>query len=173
MVGTNKISFGAGFAERLLYSEACATLHAERPLVHLEDLVLLDGSAFSGLMTPELSSAWRLRFLVCPGSLSALRRSRSVRQMAMQARTRLFALPSAGLNTKDKLGEIIDYWNAEIDKIASENDPDKLKPRQSDDRYMMRKFLPHLSTIFGLYEDMLRPNTIEEYIEDALADLPR
>ena len=54
------LPFSAGFAERLLYSEACAVLHAERCLVHQDDLVLLDGGAFSGAMSPELSSAWHL-----------------------------------------------------------------------------------------------------------------
>ena len=45
------------WGERLLYRNACAVLHGQGGLVHLEDLVLLDGYAFSGAMYPDLSSA--------------------------------------------------------------------------------------------------------------------
>ncbi len=43
--------------ERLLYRNACAAMHAQNCLVYLEELVLLDGFAFSGPMYPELSAA--------------------------------------------------------------------------------------------------------------------
>lgn len=43
--------------ERLLYRNACAAMHAQNCLVYLEDLVLLDGFAFSGTIYPELSAA--------------------------------------------------------------------------------------------------------------------
>lgn len=46
------------WAERLLYRNACAGVHAQGGLVHLEDLVLLDGYAFSGVMSPDLSCAF-------------------------------------------------------------------------------------------------------------------
>lgn len=49
-----------GWRQRLLYNEACACLDAERELVHLEDLVLLDGRAFNGAMSPALSRAWQV-----------------------------------------------------------------------------------------------------------------
>jgi hypothetical protein len=48
----------AGWQQRLLYGEACASRLAEGELVHLEDLVLLDNGALSGGITPDLSSAW-------------------------------------------------------------------------------------------------------------------
>lgn len=48
--------FRDGLVLRLLYGEACASALADGALVHLEDLVLLDGHAYSGAMFPELSS---------------------------------------------------------------------------------------------------------------------
>ena len=45
------------WSERLLFRDACAVLHGQGGLVHLEELVLLDGFAFSGAMYPDLSSA--------------------------------------------------------------------------------------------------------------------
>ncbi len=50
--------FGEGVAARLLYHEACASRLAEGELIHLEDLVLMDGGAYDGPMSPELSSGW-------------------------------------------------------------------------------------------------------------------
>lgn len=49
-----------GWIERLLYREACASRLAAGELVHLEDLVLLDGDALTTTMTPDLSSAWHV-----------------------------------------------------------------------------------------------------------------
>lgn len=49
-----------GWQQRLLFGEACACLDAERELVHLEDLVLLDGRAFDGAASPALSRAWHV-----------------------------------------------------------------------------------------------------------------
>jgi hypothetical protein len=49
-----------GWIERLLYREACASRLAAGELVHLEDLVLLDGGALTSTMTPDLSSAWHV-----------------------------------------------------------------------------------------------------------------
>ena len=49
-----------GWIARLLYREACASRLAAGELVHLEDLVLLDGGALSTTMTPDLSSAWHV-----------------------------------------------------------------------------------------------------------------
>lgn len=46
------------WGERLLYRNACSGLHAQGGLVHLEDLVLLDGYAFSQVMSPDLSCAF-------------------------------------------------------------------------------------------------------------------
>lgn len=43
--------------ERLLYAEACACQLAEGDLVHLEDLVLLDGRSYTGAPSIALSSA--------------------------------------------------------------------------------------------------------------------
>lgn len=43
------------WSERLLYRNACAGVHAQGGLVHLEDLMLLDSYAFSGVMSPDLS----------------------------------------------------------------------------------------------------------------------
>lgn len=43
-------------ASRLLYRNACGVMHDEGCLVHLEDLVLLDGHAFSGAMYADLSA---------------------------------------------------------------------------------------------------------------------
>lgn len=45
------------WSERLLYRNACAAMHAQNCLVYLEDLVLLDGFAFSGVMYADLSAA--------------------------------------------------------------------------------------------------------------------
>lgn len=45
----------APWAHRLLYRNACAAMLAQHCLVYLEDLVLLDGHAFAGVMSPELS----------------------------------------------------------------------------------------------------------------------
>ena len=45
----------ASWAQRLLFRNACAAMHTQNCLVHLEDLVLLDGHAFSGGMYPDLS----------------------------------------------------------------------------------------------------------------------
>ena len=49
-----------GWTRRLLYREACASRLAAGELVHLEDLVLLDGGALTRTMTPDLSSAWHV-----------------------------------------------------------------------------------------------------------------
>ena len=49
-----------GWIARLLYREACASRLAAGELVHLEDLVLLDGGALTTTMTPDLSSAWHV-----------------------------------------------------------------------------------------------------------------
>ena len=49
-----------GWTTRLLYREACASRLAAGELVHLEDLVLLDGSVLTTTMTPDLSSAWHV-----------------------------------------------------------------------------------------------------------------
>lgn len=46
---------GAAWAHRLLYRNACAAMQAQQCLIYLEDLVLLDGHAFAGVMSPELS----------------------------------------------------------------------------------------------------------------------
>ena len=46
----------AAWSQRLLYRNACAAMHTQNCLVYLEDLVLLDGHAFSGAMYPDLSS---------------------------------------------------------------------------------------------------------------------
>jgi hypothetical protein len=46
-----------GWMQRMLYAEACACQLAEGDLVHLEDLVLLDGRAYSGFPSIALSSA--------------------------------------------------------------------------------------------------------------------
>ena len=45
------------WANRLLYRNACAAMHTQNCLVYLEDLVLLDGHAFAGSMSPDLSCA--------------------------------------------------------------------------------------------------------------------
>jgi Protein of unknown function (DUF1612)/HTH DNA binding domain len=45
------------WSQRMLFRNACAALHSQNGLVYLEDLVLLDGHAFSGTMYPDLSSA--------------------------------------------------------------------------------------------------------------------
>jgi hypothetical protein len=50
-------TFRAGWLERTLYAEACACQLAEGDLVHLEDLVLLDGRAYSGAPSIALSRA--------------------------------------------------------------------------------------------------------------------
>jgi hypothetical protein len=47
----------AAWSQRLLYRNACAAMHTQNSLVHLEDLVLLDGHAFSGTMYADLSAA--------------------------------------------------------------------------------------------------------------------
>ena len=47
-----------GLNARLAYHEACASRLAEGELVHLEDLVLFDASAFDGPVSPSLSSAF-------------------------------------------------------------------------------------------------------------------
>jgi hypothetical protein len=47
-----------GLNSRLLYTEACATAHAEGDLVHIEDLVLFDGGVFKGPLSPALSRAF-------------------------------------------------------------------------------------------------------------------
>ena len=44
----------------MLVREACASRLAAGELVHLEDLVLLDGGALTTTMTPDLSSAWHV-----------------------------------------------------------------------------------------------------------------
>ena len=49
-----------GWLARMLYREACASRLAAGELVHLEDLVLLDGGALTTTMTPDLSSAWHV-----------------------------------------------------------------------------------------------------------------
>jgi Protein of unknown function (DUF1612)/HTH DNA binding domain len=46
-----------GWRQRLLFGEACACQLAEGDLVHLEDLVLLDGGAFDGPASIPLASA--------------------------------------------------------------------------------------------------------------------
>jgi Protein of unknown function (DUF1612)/HTH DNA binding domain len=43
------------WSQRLLYRNACAAMHTQNCLVYLEDLVLLDGHAFAGSMSPDLS----------------------------------------------------------------------------------------------------------------------
>ena len=50
-------SLQAAWSQRLLYRNACAAMHTQNCVVHLEDLVLLDGHAFSGTMYPDLSAA--------------------------------------------------------------------------------------------------------------------
>jgi len=47
----------APWNERVLYRNASAAMHGQNCLVYLEDLVLLDGYAFSGTMYPDLSAA--------------------------------------------------------------------------------------------------------------------
>jgi hypothetical protein len=47
----------AAWMQRMLFHEACACQRMEGDLVHLEDLVLLDGNAFSGAPSMTLSSA--------------------------------------------------------------------------------------------------------------------
>jgi hypothetical protein len=47
----------ASWMQRVLFHEACACQLVEGDLVHLEDLVLLDGDAFSGAPSMALSSA--------------------------------------------------------------------------------------------------------------------
>lgn len=47
----------AAWSQRVLYRNACAAMHTQNCLVYLEDLVLLDGHAFSGTMYPDLSCA--------------------------------------------------------------------------------------------------------------------
>lgn len=49
--------YGTAVVERSLCREACASAYAEGAMVHLEDLVLLDGWAFDGSTSPELSAA--------------------------------------------------------------------------------------------------------------------
>lgn len=46
-----------GWAARLLYRNACAGIENRGSLVYLEDLVLLDGHAFGGAMSADLSEA--------------------------------------------------------------------------------------------------------------------
>jgi len=50
----------ASWMHRLLFHEACACQLFEGDLVHLEDLVLLDGDAFSGAPSMGLSSALQI-----------------------------------------------------------------------------------------------------------------
>ena len=47
----------AAWSQRLLYRNACAAMHTQNCLVPLEDLVLLDGHAYSGTMYADLSAA--------------------------------------------------------------------------------------------------------------------
>jgi hypothetical protein len=47
----------AAWSQRPLYRNACAAMHTQNCLVHLEDLVLLDGHAYSGTMYADLSAA--------------------------------------------------------------------------------------------------------------------
>lgn len=54
---TRGCALRAPWNERLLYRNACAAMLAQNCLVHLEDLVLFDGHAFSGTMYPDLSAA--------------------------------------------------------------------------------------------------------------------
>ena len=54
------LSLRDGWLARLLYREACASRLAAGELVHVEDLVLLDGGALATTMTPDLSSAWHV-----------------------------------------------------------------------------------------------------------------
>jgi hypothetical protein len=49
--------YRASWMQRLLFHEACACQLCEGDLVHVEDLVLLDGNAFSGAPSMGLSSA--------------------------------------------------------------------------------------------------------------------
>ncbi len=51
---------GAGFAERLHFSDACASLYLDGELVHLEDLVLHDAEADVRAPTHELTIAHRI-----------------------------------------------------------------------------------------------------------------
>jgi hypothetical protein len=48
---------GRACVQRLLYRNACAAMQSQNCMVYLEDLVLLDGHAFSGVMYPDLSAA--------------------------------------------------------------------------------------------------------------------
>jgi len=48
---------GPAWSQRVLYRNACSAMESQNCLVHLEDLVLLDGHAFSGTMYPDLSAA--------------------------------------------------------------------------------------------------------------------
>jgi hypothetical protein len=48
---------GQACAQRVLFRNACAAMQNQDCLVYLEDLVLLDGHAFSGVMYPDLSAA--------------------------------------------------------------------------------------------------------------------
>ena len=65
--------------QRLLFGEACACQLFEGDLVHLEDLVLLDGHAFSGAPSMALSSAleilktWRAAWADAERALAAAR----------------------------------------------------------------------------------------------------
>ena len=46
-----------GVVHRLLYTEACACQYAEGDLVHLDELIMLDGLVFTGKPAASLSSA--------------------------------------------------------------------------------------------------------------------
>lgn len=48
---------GRACAQRLLYRNACAAMQNQACMVYLEDLVLLDGHSFSGVMYADLSAA--------------------------------------------------------------------------------------------------------------------
>lgn len=54
------LSWRAGFAERLLFGEACASVGEQGFLVHREDLVLLDANTYDGARSYELAEALRV-----------------------------------------------------------------------------------------------------------------
>lgn len=95
----------------------------------------------------------------------------------MRRRTRIFALPSAGLDRRasagEKLREVVDYWREQQRRIAGQlaNDPDKVLPQEVEDLTRMQRFIPQLPIIFGQFLDQLLPQTVDQFIEAALSDL--
>ena len=114
-----------------------------------------------------------LRSAYCMFELYEVWRNCRLDTEQLRERTRVYALPSAGLNSAPALGALIDFWRSENKRIADllTADPDKVKPKELSDFFMMRKFIPHISTIIGHFEDILRARTVEEFIEHALEDL--